>query len=246
MGYKAFVLAAVLLLVSSLIYPGSQSGQDNPFLPYPNPMELYVGSIYASLNDSSINPEAFKLGVIGHQSLIRKGIVSKDNLITVIDYTLPSSEKRFYVIDLISKSIVFKTLVAHGRNSGELYASQFSNRPQSHQSALGFYITGSPYYGGQGFSLLMNGVDTGFNENARKRSIVIHGADYVTHKYIERNGRLGRSFGCPALPPDQNESVIDLIKDGSVIFSYYPDDQYFSNSRVLGFLKKSTAVNNTF
>jgi hypothetical protein len=131
--------------------------------------------------------------------------------------------------------VIFKTLVAHGRNSGELYADRFSNRPQSHQSALGFYITGSPYQGGQGYSLLMSGVDTGFNENARKRAIVIHGAHYATNQYVEHYGRLGRSFGCPALPPDQNKSVIELIRDGSVIFSYYPDANYVCHSKILGY-----------
>ena len=189
------------------------------------------------LDDSSLNPRAFQLAMFGYRSLMAKGLVTKDSLLTIIDFSRPSSDNRFYVIDLQSGTILFNTLVAHGRNSGELFAQHFSNRAQSHQSALGFYITGSHYKGSQGYSMLLNGVDTGFNDNARKRAIVIHGASYATQRYIELYGRLGRSYGCPALPPDVNTPVIDLIKDGSVVFGYYPDDDYFNRSCILGSLK---------
>jgi hypothetical protein len=218
----------LLLLFTSLTYPGSNEpvSSDAPEI-------NYAASVYEALADSSLNCDAFLLGVSGLQSLVEKKMVDRQHLLTIIDYSRPSDKDRFFVIDLQSQSILYKTLVAHGRNSGDRYAGSFSNRPQSHQSALGFYITGNTYKGGQGYSLLLNGVDTGFNDNARKRAIVIHGADYVTQDYIERYGRLGRSFGCPALPPQLNSSVIDLIKDGSVIFAYYPDDQYLSHSSLI-------------
>jgi hypothetical protein len=231
MAHKALILTAILLIGFSLIYPGSPSGQVTDFLPDDN---LNSAGLYALINDTSLNPEAFRIGYMGYQTLVATGSARKENVITIIDFSRPSSEERLYVIDPAIHSVIYKTLVAHGRNSGDLYAQSFSNRPQSHQSALGFYITDSPYLGGQGYSLLINGVDTGFNDNARKRSIVIHGADYVSNQYIKRYGRLGRSFGCPALPEEVNAPIIDLIKDGSVVFCYYPDDHYIRNSKVVG------------
>ncbi len=230
---KAFLMTTLLLLLISLIYPGSQSGQAGRPVYFLTPVESIMESNYRLLHDSSVNIQAFHLAMLGYQSLTAKGLVSKDSLLTIIDYSKPSSEKRFFVIDLSANRILFKSLVAHGRNSGELYASQFSNRSQSHQSALGFYITGSPYIGSQGYSLLMTGVDTGFNDNARIRSIVMHAASYVSQKYISLYGRLGRSLGCPALPAELNASIIDLIRDGSVVFSYYPDPAYITSSRIL-------------
>jgi hypothetical protein len=196
-------------------------------------LENYIAEMYSVLGDSTLNPEAFRLALQGQQILAKKGHLHKVNLLTLIDYSLPSTEKRFFVIDLVKKRIVFKTWVAHGRNSGELYATQFSNKPQSHQSALGFYTTGKPYVGRQGYSMLMNGIDTGYNDNARGRSIVMHGATYVTNAFIEKNGRLGRSFGCPALPQELNAAIIDLIRDGSVVLGYYPDERYLNGSRIL-------------
>ena len=243
MVLKSTLLAAILVLLSSLIYPGSQSGQPDHQSPFPEvTFENRVQQAYESLGDSTLNPKAFQLAMRGYRSLISKGLILKDSLLTIIDYSRPSSEDRFYVIDLRQPGVVYRTLVAHGKNSGELYANRFSNKAQSHQSALGFYITGNPYKGGQGYSLLLSGVDTGYNDQARIRSIVIHGANYVTRNYIDRFGRLGRSFGCPALPPDSNNGIIDLIKDGSLLFSYYPDSNYISHSTILGYFPNESMV----
>jgi hypothetical protein len=193
-----------------------------------------VSDRYAALQEPDLNPDVFRLALEGCNVLARDPRVRNDSLLTIIDYSLPSSEKRFFVIDLKQNRIVYRTLVAHGRNSGELYAERFSNRMQSHQSALGFYITGEPYKGGQGYSLLLEGIEPGFNDLARARSIVIHGADYVTSGYVSRYGRLGRSLGCPALPPAIAVQVIDLIRNGSVLFSYFPDTDYLMHSAILG------------
>jgi hypothetical protein len=229
MAYRQIICTLLIFLGVSAAYTGSQ-----PAVVESMPLfDTFAADIYNSLGDYSLNSTAFSLALLGQKSLIGKGLVQKTNLLTVIDFSRPSNETRFFVIDLFSRKIIFKTLVAHGRNSGDLYASRFSNKPQSHESALGFYVTGDPYIGGQGYSLLMCGMDTGYNDNARQRAIVIHGADYVTEKYIQRYGRLGRSFGCPALPPDINRSIIDKIKEGSVVFGYYPDDRYIRNSRIL-------------
>jgi hypothetical protein len=192
-----------------------------------------VDQVYQALGEPLLNPDAFRLAMQGLAQLDAKGRVVNNRLLTIIDYSLPSSEDRFFVIDLQHQILLFRSLVSHGRNSGTLCAESFSNKAQSHQSALGFYLTGTTYKGGQGYSLLLEGVEPGFNDLARARSIVIHGAAYATHEYITRYGRLGRSFGCPALPPRLTASIIDAIKEGTVIFSYYPDDSYLRYSPVL-------------
>jgi hypothetical protein len=243
MMLKTSLLVSLLWLVTSLIHPGPSSGQRDRDLSSGDAVENAIGKVYESLHDSALNRDAFHMALLGYKSLFMKGLVSNDSVITIIDYTLPSSEDRFFVIDLRHPKVIFKTLVAHGRNSGELYASRFSNRAQSHQSALGFYITGDPYIGGQGYSMLLTGVDTGFNDHARIRSIVVHGAAYATQQYIRQYGRLGRSFGCPALPPHVNAAIIDRIKNGSVIFSYYPDRGYLQGSPVLGLFAVHSRIN---
>ena len=240
---KSIFLTFIFWLVTPLIHPGqwprktgreTSSDQDA----FGNAIE----QVYQSLHEPGLSAEAFRHAMQGYRSLCSKGLVIKDSVITIIDYSLPSYEDRFFVINLKQNKIMHKTLVAHGRNSGELYASRFSNKSQSHQSALGFYITGAPYEGGQGYSMWLTGVDTGYNDHARIRSIVIHGAGYATPQYIKQYGRLGRSFGCPALPPRVNAEIINCIKDGSVLFSYYPDALYLNNSPVLGSLQREEPV----
>jgi hypothetical protein len=188
---------------------------------------------YLSLNEPALKPEAFRFGLIGFEALHSRGLISNDSLLTIIDFSLPSSKDRFFVINLINNQVVYKSLVSHGRNSGDLFANRFSNKIQSHESALGFFITGKSYEGGQGYSLQLQGVDTGYNDHTRVRGIVIHAADYATQEFVTRYGRLGRSFGCPALPPELSRPIIDLIKEGSVLFSYYPDENYFHHSVIL-------------
>jgi hypothetical protein len=240
MFMRKTVLISILLVINSLIHPGLWSGQSNNDLySDDNASRNTINKVYDSLNEPSLNPDAFYMAMIGFRWLCSKGLISKDSLLTIIDYSRPSSEDRFFVINLRHNSITFKTLVAHGRNSGELYASRFSNKAQSHQTALGFYITGNTYEGRQGYSLTLAGVDTGYNDHAQIRSIVIHGASYVTYRYIKQYGRLGRSFGCPALPPNLNTDIINCIKEGSVLFSYYPDEIYLNNSPVLSSLTKA-------
>jgi len=236
MVFRSAILTLLLFLVTPLIYPGSKSHEpDQPTVANDAGLLPDIRQLYESLNDTSLKAEAFLLAMKGHRALVMQNQVIKDSLLTIIDYSLPSSSQRFFVINLARKCMVYKTLVAHGRNSGELYALRFSNKVRSHQSALGFYITGNPYMGGQGYSMILNGIDTGYNDQARMRAIVIHGADYATENYIKLYGRLGRSFGCPALPPDVNKEIIDLIKEGSVVFGFYPDSNYLNQSVVLGY-----------
>jgi hypothetical protein len=164
--------------------------------------------------------ESFTKAFEGYFELKEKGFFQKE-ILTIIDYNLSSNVNRLWIIDLKNNSILLQSLVAHGRNSGEEYANNFSNTPESYKSSLGFFVTGETYVGKHGYSLRLDGVEKKVNSNARDRAIVVHGADYVSEKFINQNGRLGRSLGCFALPQELKKEIIDLIKDKSCLFAYY-------------------------
>ncbi len=163
----------------------------------------------------------------------------KKNILTIIDFSLSSSLERMWVIDLDNMAIIHRNLVAHGRNSGDEYATSFSNVPHSCKSSLGFYVTGETYYGNHGKSLFLDGAEPGINDKARPRAIVMHGAEYVSHDFVNRYGRLGRSFGCPAIPVEDHEKIITMLAGGSCIYIYSPDKEYLAAS---GLLNEQTAV----
>jgi hypothetical protein len=154
--------------------------------------------------------------------------------LAVIDYSLPSTEPRLWVFDLVRKRLLFKELVSHGRGSGDALAHAFSNEPESHQSSLGLFRTLDSYYGRNGYSLRLQGLEPGINDLAYERAIVIHGADYVSESFIERTGRLGRSLGCPAVRPEVTRRLIDVLKDDQYLFAYYPDRKWLQRSAFLG------------
>ncbi len=156
--------------------------------------------------------------------------LKKKNLITIIDYSLPSTEKRLFVIDLENKNLIYECLVAHGKNSGGNIASSFSNDPRSLKSSLGFYKTAETYSGKHGYSLRLDGLEKNINDNARSRDIVIHGAIYISEIFIKQNGRLGRSWGCLAVPSGISKELIDKISGGSCLFIYGEDKFYKENS----------------
>jgi hypothetical protein len=204
--------------------------------PAPSPTSEFsvdVETIYHAIGNDIIPFEAFKYALMGFNNLQAKDSLAYDTLLTVIDYSLPSTEERLYIIDLKNRKLVKKSLVAHGMATGSLFAKSFSNCPRSHQSSLGFYRTESTYIGKHGYSLRMAGLEKGINDNARERAIVFHGAEYVSTDFIKKYGRLGRSFGCPALPPDENQSIIDLIKESTCVFMYFPDIEYLNRSKIL-------------
>jgi len=173
-----------------------------------------------------LNYRIFRMAMVGFYNIK----VPKKNVLTIIDYSRPSTEKRLFVIDLIDQKLLFNTLIAHGKNSGENLATVFSNVPESKTSSLGFFITAETYMGGNGYSLRLDGIEKGINHNARKRDIVIHKADYVSTDFIEKEGRLGRSWGCPALPNEISKKIIDTIKEGTCIFIYGNDKYYLEKS----------------
>lgn len=157
----------------------------------------------------------------------------KTKLLTVIDFSLPSTAKRMWIIDPEKGVILLNSVVSHGRNSGELMAKSFSNQPESFKSSLGFYKTAETYSGKHGYSLRLDGLEKGFNDQARSRAIVIHGADYAREEFAASVGRLGRSLGCPALPSELSAKAIDLIKDGSLLFIFGQDAGYLEKSSLI-------------
>lgn len=195
-----------------------------------------LSSLYKSIDFADMEKpdiELFLKGVGGLDELHRLKMVNNTEIITLIDLRKSGNEKRLWVIDLKNKKGLFHTLVAHGRNSGDLYATKFSNKPNSHQSSLGFYLTGNTYIGKHGLSLKLEGLEKGINDQAKARAIVVHGAAYVSDGYIKKIGRLGRSFGCPAIPLEVHENLINLIAGGSGLFIYYPDKEYLQTSHYL-------------
>ncbi|HYC87048.1 MAG TPA: murein L,D-transpeptidase catalytic domain family protein [Chryseosolibacter sp.] len=187
--------------------------------------------------------DIFRYGMIGYHSLEQDGKLSGKGLLSIIDFTKPSTRKRFYTIDLNRRRVVFHTYVSHGRNTGENYATAFSNKPHSNQSSLGFYVTGETYVGSKGYSMKLDGMDRGYNDKIRDRAVVMHEADYVSENWIKRYGRLGRSQGCPALSKEMNRKVIDTIKGKSLIFAYYNDGGFLRSSANLDLQKVLNGYN---
>lgn len=188
--------------------------------------------LYQEINlEGKLNFEAFDAAYYGYTQL--KENFAKPDIITVIDFTLPSSQKRMCVIDLKNKVLLYHTVVAHGKNSGQLYATEFSNRVNSNQSSLGFFVTENTYHGKNGYSLVIDGLEYGINDKAKQRYVVIHGANYCNESVIKATGRLGRSQGCPALPHSVNKEIINTIKQGTMLFIYAEDKNYLATSKLV-------------
>lgn len=192
-------------------------------------------SVYDSLklNMSGLNRKAFELAQLGFEKLKAQGVILNDNIISIADFSLPSTEKRLYVVDLKNYQVLYKTYVAHGRNSGTVMANSFSNRSSSFKSSLGFYKTLDTYNGKHGYSLRLQGLERGVNDNAYGRAIVMHGADYVNPAYIPRQGYIGRSLGCPAVMSKEATPIINTIKNGTCLFIYHPSAAYQNQSSIL-------------
>lgn len=174
----------------------------------------------------------FENAILGYQKLEKAGKVSNP-LLTVIDFNLSSNKKRMWILNMDTQEVVFNTFVAHGKNTGLEFAKNFSNKVNSLQSSLGFYVTGETYHGKNGLSLFIDGMEEGFNTNARKRYVVIHGADYAEPEFINRLGRLGRSYGCPAVPNKIAKELIHTIKGKSVVYIHKSDKNYQQNSKLI-------------
>lgn len=218
--YRFFSIALFLIVVNSTHEGTAKSN---------NFSQLYVEIGL----DSLLSKDVFDLSILGYSRLLKNTQISDSTKITIIDFSKSSTEKRFFVVDIKSRKLLFASHVAHGKNSGWQYAKSFSNTPGSLQSSLGFYVTTKTYYGKHGYSLRLKGLESAFNSRAEDRAIVMHGANYVSENFIKKHGRLGRSWGCPALPHHISKQVIDEIKEGTCLFIFAENEQYLADSPIL-------------
>ena len=193
----------------------------------------YVDSLYNRIHlvTYGLNKDVFFGAFKGYEYLLSKGMLQKTNILTIIDYSQSSSQKRLYVIDVVNGRLLYNTYVSHGRNSGGEFATSFSNANNSHKSSLGFIITGHTYRGRSGYSLHLIGVEDGINDHLYGRSVVMHGSRYVNARRADED-EVGRSFGCPAVPYGEHYNIINTIKDGSCVFIWAPNAQYQMSSRI--------------
>ena len=228
---RKLMVYITLLLVPILIPVMNRAGVG---IPLPRPDDQQALFILLKLSEKGLSDEVFRLAIRGYRKLETCGKLKNSAILTIVDFSQSSRQKRLYVIDLLNKTLLFNTYVAHGRNTGEEYATRFSNVLGSCQSSLGFYVTRQETRGAStGLSLVMEGVEKGYNDNALKRKIIMHGARYATEDFIKRTGRLGRSFGCPSLPPELVRAVVETIKEGTCLFIYHKDKGYISHSSLL-------------
>ena len=198
-------------------------------------LSYWVDSLYSIMNlsDAGLSRDVFFTAYKGYQFFLSGNALTKPGLLTICDFSQPSSKKRLYVLDLDAGKILFNTYVAHGRNSGNDYATSFSNSDESHKTCLGFMITAETYNGDNGYSMRLDGQEQGFNNNVRARAIVMHGSAYVNRERALNGTMMGRSWGCPAVPAAEVHKIVDCIKGGSCFFNYYPDKTYTKASAII-------------
>lgn len=207
-------------------------------------------SIYdlISLGSYGLERDIFFKAYKGYQYLENKGVLRKTNLLTICDYSQSSNNKRLYVIDILNSRLLFNTYVSHGRNSGNEFATSFSNYDNSNKSSLGFMVTGDTYTGKAGFCMRFNGMEPGINDRVKSRGIVLHGSRFVNETIMTDRGTIGKSLGCPAVPYGLHFKIIDAIKGGSCFFINHPDEWYNHTSAIVNAkfdLSPSYQLNNT-
>lgn len=219
----------MLALAGSIVAPARANPEGESFA-----RELAATLEAALLREApALDPRVLLLALEAHQRAQEQGLLGDPATLTVIDYSRPSVDRRFWVFDLAARKLLFEERVAHGRNSGEMFATRFSNGETSLESSLGLFVTEDVYTGKHGMSLRLEGLEPGFNDHARERAIVIHGADYVSPAAVATMGFLGRSWGCPALAREVAPRVIERLRGGSAVFAYYPDAEWLARSRFL-------------
>jgi len=200
----------------------------------PRAASAFAASNWNHASLGAIDRHVFDLALSAANCAVQSGAVSDPSTLTVIDYSKPSAEKRLWVFDLHSHALLYKELVAHGKGSGDRLATAFSNNPESHQSSLGLFETRDTYSGKNGYSLRLRGLDAGFNDKALERAIVMHGAPYVSEQVAKSMGRVGRSWGCPAVRQAVAQEIIDRVRGNGLLFAYYPNQKWLASSRFLG------------
>lgn len=242
--YPAAMLAVLLIMSFAEAPVTGAYGKPQPFISFtkewaktevPASAETGKADYFSSwkLSKSGMSRDAFDYAMLGYQKMVEKKQVKRKGLVVIIDFSKPSTKKRLYIVDVKKGKLLLSSLVAHGRNSGSLYATDFSNETDSHQSSLGFYITQGTYTGNCGYSLRLKGCEKGINDKAYDRDIVMHGSDYVSEEFVASRGTLGRSYGCPAVPMKDHKKIIDMIKGGTLLFLYHPTKKYISESKIL-------------
>jgi hypothetical protein len=231
MKIKHILLCSVLIGIMGASWPSSWlfSHQNKEQFGSRSWTEKEVQIIHAQA--SNLDEKVLRLSLTAYVKARNRGYDSKQ-LLTVIDYSKPSTEKRLWVFDIKNGKKLINTWVSHGKNSGLVNANSFSNSNGSLKSSIGVFVTAEPYVGGHGISLRMKGLEKGINDHAYDRNIVFHGASYVNGSFF-RSGRVGRSWGCPAVSTDTIKSLVNIIKDNTVVFAYYPDRNWLNNSSFL-------------
>ena len=196
-----------------------------------------VSTLYdqIDLKEIGLTKKAFEYALKGYYYLLEHHWLNRTNILSICDLSQSSRNKRLYVLDLEERKVLVNTYVAHGRNSGGEFARSFSNNPSSHKTSLGFYVTQGTYMGNNGLSLKIRGMERGFNDRANGRNIVVHGSQYVGPDFLQMNQFCGRSYGCPAVPAEESEEIIDMIKEGSCLFVYHPTQKYLARSKILNY-----------
>lgn len=218
-------IIALALFVFSLLIPHTIDA---------SAAESFTRTAWDASEIGTIETDVFDLALNAASCAVKSGAVKDPGTLTVIDYSKPSSEKRLWVFDLKSRELLYQELVAHGQGSGANMATEFSNEPETHRSSIGLFRTADTYVGKNGYSLRLDGLDRGFNDLARARAIVMHGASYVSEAFVKTTGRLGRSWGCPAVSELVARKMIDTVKGGGLLFAYYPDAEWMKTSKFLG------------
>jgi len=226
---RLFSLFAGALLVSAVFATAESFGGNTAA----NSNVTFAREHFEGASLGSLESEVFDLALNAATCAVRSGKVSNPKTLTVIDYSRPSNQVRLWVIDLTTRELLYEELVAHGQGTGGLTATMFSNEPDTHRTSLGLFKTDDTYVGRNGYSLRLDGLDKGINDNARERAIVMHGAPYVSDAFVRANGRLGRSWGCPAIRSDIAREMIDRVKGGGLVFAYHQDAGLTKKSKFL-------------
>lgn len=240
---RLFLISAYCLFFSLVTVswsPVKTSPYSNAYLStapsdHVNTVEAEAECLYNELclEQKGLAKNAFEYAYKGYRRLLEKGSIKDPGYLTICDLSQSSNNKRLYLVDFANNKVVLNTYVAHGRNSGAEFATRFSNKPSSLQSCLGFFITQNTYYGEHGLSLRIAGLETGINDKAVRRGIVVHGAGYVEEDWLKKSTYLGRSYGCPAVPEKECNLIINTIKNGTCLFIYYPSKIYLKGSKIL-------------
>jgi hypothetical protein len=232
---KLFIVPIVLFIFLFAVNVSSTSRKSAKFMPVPTVSSSSKSMVYDSLQlgTMGLSQDAFMYGMMGFNRLLDAGKLHNDSVIAIVDFSLPSTQKRLFIIDVKNSRLLFNTLVSHGKNTGKLNATSFSNATNSNKSSLGFYITDNTYLGEHGLSLRLLGTERGINDNAMHRGIVMHGASYVNEDFINNQGYIGRSLGCPAIPDDVHREVIETLKGGTCLFIYGANKNYIARSKML-------------